>query len=617
MNKKLLFSLVMMLFAMATPAMAESLTVYEGELGNAYVPIYGFYADAYLKCEYVIPAADLQVMDGKVITNITWYTNTPADGSCGNAKFQVFLMEVDNATIDAFQGPGQIVYEGPLDGTGETINIEFEEPYEYDGGNLLVGVYNTVTGSYKSVSFKGQEVAGAAVQGYSYNSLDAVSPTQRNFIPQTTFEYVSEYIGKPKNVVASDITANSAVISWEGQTENYNLRYRTTAVMNGVTEDFMGYETGDVPEGWTLIDADGDGENWYIWNLTLDDGTTQVTFSSNSYINYQGPLTPDNWAITPQSKLGAQVKFDAWGQDPGYAAEHFQVYVSTTGTAQADFEAISDELVATGEQTTYTFNVPADLVGQMGYIAIRHFNCTDQYILNVTNFYMAGEGEDIPEGEWIVLENINNPYTLQGLKPLTEYEVQVQSVYETREVTDWSKSGFFTTLEGEAGIEELYMVGSFNGWNQTEEGGRIAFEFVDGEFIANVDLEDGAEFKLITPLANPTEEAQWQWFGGQDDNQVGYFLITDELLSEGIVLIDGANFRIENGGSYTISVFEAPRGLNEPLVMTVTKSLPTAITDINSNNSDNTWYNIHGMKIQGTPTVPGIYITTGRKVVVK
>ena len=88
------------------------------------------------------------------------------------------------------------------------------------------------------------------------------------------------------------------------------------------------------------------------------------------------------------------------------------------------------------------------------------------------------------------------------------------------------------------------------------------------------------------------------------------------MLEQGIALIDGANFRIEEGGTYNFVVTEA-RGLNEPLVMTVSKATITAITDINSDSKDNTWYIIQGMKLQGVPTVPGIYINGGKKVVIK
>ena len=415
----------------------------------------------------------------------------------------------------------------------------------------------------------------------------------------------------PTAVNIENITATTADVNVVGSQERYNIRYRTAAIQNGVVEDFMGYETGDCPTGWTLIDADGDGQNWYVWNLALDDGSTQITFSSNSYINQVGPLTPDNWAITPLSTLGSQVSFDAWGQDPSYAAEHFQVYVSTTGTDVADFQPISEEIVATGVQTTYTFDLGA-YAGEEGYIAIRHFNCTDQYILNITNFYMAGETPDVPAGEWITVENVESPYTITGLDPETKYEVQVQGIYEAKATTEWTPSVFFTTLPDQGGYDEFYVVGTFNDWNQTETGGRIELaENEEGNYVGTVELEAGAEFKVITFA----EDGSTIWFGGIDETQAGFFLITPELLDVDIQLIDGSNFRIEEAGTYSITVKELGRGLNEPLVMVVDKI--TGIDNITVDNQSNEWYNLNGQKLNGKPVTPGIYINGNKKVIVR
>ena len=234
------------------------------------------------------------------------------------------------------------------------------------------------------------------------------------------------------------------------------------------------------------------------------------------------------------------------------------------------------------------------------------------YVLNVTNFYMAGETPDVPAGEWTVVENVEVPYTIEGLAPNTKYELQVQGIYEAKATTDWSQSVFFTTTEAEEGMNEFYVVGSFNGWDQTEEGGRI--ELVEGDegvYTGEVELEADAEFKIITPSA----DGGWIWFGGVDDNQVGYFLVNEGLLDNPISLIDGANFRIWKAGKYTISVME-PRGLNEPLVMVVSKVI-TGIDNIAVDSQSNEWYNLNGQKLNGKPTVPGIYINGGKKVIVR
>ena len=189
--KKKVFSLMMMLvLAFMGIARADELTVNDGTTTNGYVPVYGFYADAYLKCEFVQPAADLAAMNGGDINGMTFYASQESV-SWGAANFKVFLTEVADASISAFAGPGTVVYEGALSISGGLMNVAFTTPYHYNGGNLLVGVYNTVTGSYVSCSWYGVSATDASVQGYSYTSLESISPSQRNFLPKVTFDYTA------------------------------------------------------------------------------------------------------------------------------------------------------------------------------------------------------------------------------------------------------------------------------------------------------------------------------------------------------------------------------------------------------------------------------------------
>ena len=83
-------------------------------------------------------------------------------------------------------------------------------------------------------------------------------------------------------------------------------------------------------------------------------------------------------------------------QDPSWAAEHFAIYLSTTGTNLSDFTIeLVPETEATGEYMEYTADLSA-YAGQQGYIAIRHFNVTDMFRLNVDNFAIyPGSSEPI------------------------------------------------------------------------------------------------------------------------------------------------------------------------------------------------------------------------------
>ena len=190
MSKKLILFLMVLLFGSTSFLRADELTVHDGTATNSYVPVYGFYADAYLKCEMVFPASELTDMADGTINGITFYATTPASDLWGS-NFQVFVKEVESASISDFAGPegAVIVYEGTLDGTASEMTITFNTPYGYAGGNLLIGVYNTTKGSYKSITWGGETVDGSSVQGYSYSSLESISASQRGFLPKTTFEY--------------------------------------------------------------------------------------------------------------------------------------------------------------------------------------------------------------------------------------------------------------------------------------------------------------------------------------------------------------------------------------------------------------------------------------------
>ena len=59
----------------------ETLTVYDGEGTNSNVPVHGLWADAYLKCEFVIPADQLDDMINGTLSEMTFYLTSPASAA--------------------------------------------------------------------------------------------------------------------------------------------------------------------------------------------------------------------------------------------------------------------------------------------------------------------------------------------------------------------------------------------------------------------------------------------------------------------------------------------------------------------------------------------------------
>lgn len=177
-------------------------------------------------------------------------------------------------------------------------------------------------------------------------------------------------------------------------------------------------------ENWTTIDANNDGYTWIntsnieVWSsyyvgMTLDwYRTGSDAIISASYINQVGALSPDDYIVSPRFAIGDDVSMSFYvaACDHQYPAEHFGVAVSTaSNTTPSDF-VIVDEWTLTakdavrgnaresrdgdGTRLGAWYQKTVDLsayAGQNIYVAIRHFNCSDQYIMCIDDVAFFGE----------------------------------------------------------------------------------------------------------------------------------------------------------------------------------------------------------------------------------
>ncbi len=287
-------------------------------------------------------------------------------------------------------------------------------------------------------------------------------PTNITYVTMTSAG-VTVYVKKTfvTNVAATDITPTQATISWKGTDacSNYQVRYRVKKNLELYSTDF---EDG-MPEGWTTFDNDGDNE--YSWSY--NDGTKKgMTHSgdgcmySASYINNYGALEPDNWLVSPQVDLGGTMKVWLKGQDEDDYREHFAVYLSTAGNQKSNFLdeygnllstviTLVPETETTNEYQEYTADL-STYSGQ-GYIAIRHFNCYDQFYLVLDDFSIY---DDNAGGAWTVASG-GSPAgtTLTGLTPNTTYEYQVG--YDFNDNTFYTSTATLSTLAADVAPTDL------------------------------------------------------------------------------------------------------------------------------------------------------------------
>jgi hypothetical protein len=147
------------------------------------------------------------------------------------------------------------------------------------------------------------------------------------------------------------------------------------------------------PQGWTLIDNDGDGHNWY-WGSSQD----ETYIMSDSWVTSTNEvLTPDNWIVTPQIDLrdvnGAALEFEVTPRASGaeFRTEFYTILVSTTGTDPGDFTAIySERLQPTMVNWVWILrNVSlSSFAGEQIYIAFRHHESSDLWSIVMRDIHV-------------------------------------------------------------------------------------------------------------------------------------------------------------------------------------------------------------------------------------
>ena len=175
-------------------------------------------------------------------------------------------------------------------------------------------------------------------------------------------------------------------------------------------------------------------------------------------------MEPDNWLVSPQVDLGGTMKVWLKGQDGDDYREHFAIYLSTTGNQKSDFVDddgnLQDGVITLVPETETTnayqeYTAKLSTYGEQGYIAIRHFNCYDQFYLVLDDFSIY---DDNAGGEWTTVSGASASEdgptcTITALTPSTTYEYQV--AYDYGGNTYYTSTATLNTLAADVAPTDL------------------------------------------------------------------------------------------------------------------------------------------------------------------
>ena len=204
-------------------------TVGNGSTNCESIPVYGWYADKFQKNQFIFPASVLSnITAGDYITRLQFYAQNES-ASLGDTRFKVYVGEVDKSYFlqgEDFYDWNTLteVYEGSVSVANNSMEILFDMPYQYQGGNLIVGFYSTNEGSYQHIYWYCDRATGTLGSQTTYPSR--ISNSQENgtalWLPKTTifFSPTPSILARPTNLdfTLTQGDGTKATLSW---TENY------------------------------------------------------------------------------------------------------------------------------------------------------------------------------------------------------------------------------------------------------------------------------------------------------------------------------------------------------------------------------------------------------------
>lgn len=192
----------------------KELTVNDGTTTNVYVPVELEYLKTTgNKSQFIIPAETLTNLQNSQINKLTFYCSS-SSAYFNGAVFRVYMTEANQTSYGNFYPSGNmtLVYTGNFSVRNNKLEIILNTPYNYFGGNLIIGIYESSKGSSNGDNVNWYGVSTSSNTAIYKHTMGLLTGRVA-FLPKTTFSYAP--FTSPFDLTASNISAEGATLSWQ------------------------------------------------------------------------------------------------------------------------------------------------------------------------------------------------------------------------------------------------------------------------------------------------------------------------------------------------------------------------------------------------------------------
>lgn len=215
-----LFAAALIALSSFMSAQADEITLFDGTDQSEYAPIYGYNNDSEGNIsQTIIHESYLEGLQGADITALKFYIADAAGNGMTSGTYAVSIGTTEQNTMytTPLEGLTQVAEITMVGGDTEIV-VNFDEPWTYEGGNIVIETKVIAEGNYVHVNFFGQ---AADVNNVLYGNWTKYNT---NFYPKTTITYEGAVVVDYLASVSAEEIAFGQLIQGNEATKNITLK---------------------------------------------------------------------------------------------------------------------------------------------------------------------------------------------------------------------------------------------------------------------------------------------------------------------------------------------------------------------------------------------------------